>query len=300
MTTRVWTSRFAALFSFMLVLPACEQVYGQTEWQQMLDSELSQWESYLSYRFKLGYDGTVPKNKHGEDIAPIGVLPKPQDYGVFTVTAVDNEPDILRVSGEIYGGLTTKRSYRNYHLKLKMKWGEDVYSPRKKLLKDSGILYHGIGEHGGEYWRSWMISQEFQIMKGHIGDYWNQSTTAIDIRAFLPEYIMNPVADESQPFISVGNGQDIKGFVLRKENHEKGEGEWNELELICFEGKSLHIVNGEVVMVLKNSRNVDEKGVASPLVEGRIQIQSEAAEAYYKDIVIREISNMPDSYSNLY
>ncbi len=296
MNSAVWTARLAAAFSFVFIFP----VFGQAQWQPMIDTELSQWESYLSYQFELGYDGTIPKDEHGNNIAPIGLLPQPQDYDVFTVATEDNKPEVLRVSGEIYGGLTTKRTYRNYHLKLKMKWGEDVYPPREKLLKDSGILYHGIGEHGGEYWRSWLISQEFQIMRGHIGDYWNQSTTAIDVRAFLPEYIMNPVADESQPFISVGRGQDIQGFVLRKENNEKDEGEWNDLELICFEGKSLHIVNGEVVMVLKNSRNIDEKGIASPLAEGRIQIQSEAAEVYYKDIFIREISSIPESYKSLY
>lgn len=41
-------------------------------------------------------------------------------------------------------------------------------------------------------------------MQGHIGDYWKQATSAIDIRAYLPEHIMNPVADESQQFIKVG------------------------------------------------------------------------------------------------
>ncbi|WP_340678091.1 hypothetical protein [Paraglaciecola sp.] len=37
----------------------------------------------------------------------------------------------------------------------------------------------------------------------------------------------------------VGTGEDIKGFVLRKENFEKPAGEWNTLELIYFEGQSL-------------------------------------------------------------
>ena len=83
-------------------------------------------------------------------------------------------------------------------------------------------------------------------MQGHLGDYWSQATSAIDIRAYLPEYIMNPVASETQPFLSVGHEQPIKGFVLRSENQEL-DGQWNELELICYEGQSLHIVNGKVV-----------------------------------------------------
>lgn len=284
---------------FFAVSASCEQ----QAWQPMLDANLSRWDAYLSYRHKLGYNGAIPKDEKGNEVTPIGLLSAPQEYGVYTIIQDKSNQlnsSMLRVSGEVYGGLTSKKVYRNYHLKLKFKWGHKVFVPRKSLLKDSGILYHAIGEHGKEYWRSWMISQEFQIMRGHIGDYWNQGNSAIDVRAFIPEHIMNPVADESQDFQSVGAKQKIGGFVLRKENHEKPEGQWNELELICFEGKSLHIVNGKVVMVLQNSRTVDENGIATPLLEGKIQIQSEAAELYYKDIYIREITQLPQRYASLY
>ncbi len=39
-----------------------------------------------------------------------------------------------------------------------------------------------------------MLSQELQIMEGHMGDYWCQVTSAMDIRAYTPEYIMKPIA----------------------------------------------------------------------------------------------------------
>lgn len=288
---------------YFLLFSTISTAAEEQAWQPMLDARLSQWNAYLSYRHKLGYNGTVPKDEQGNEVEPIGLLNTPQEHGVYTI--MQNKSNqlknpILKVSGEVYGGLTSKKVYRNYHFKLKFKWGDKVFVPRKSLLKDSGILYHAIGEHGKEYWRSWMISQEFQIMRGHIGDYWSQGNSAIDIRAFIPEHIMNPVADESQDFQSVGAKQAISGFVLRKENHEKPEGQWNELELICFEGKSLHIVNGEVVMVLQNSRTVNENSTATPLLEGKIQIQSEAAELYYKDIYIREIARLPKQYLSLY
>jgi len=287
-----------SLFFCCLLLSSCASHKEQT-WKPLLDSELSHWDSYLSYQFKEGYDGSIPKDENGNDLEPVGLSSDVQQHGVYTIVEDQSNP-ILKVSGEIYGGLTSKQVYRNYHLKLMFKWGDKVFSPRQKLLKDTGILYHAVGEHGKEYWRSWMISQEFQIMRGHIGDYWSQGNSAIDIRTFIPEYIMNPVADESQPFRSVGAQQSIDGFVLRKENYEKNEGEWNQLELICFEGKSLHIVNGEVVMVLQNSRTVDENGVATPLVEGKIQLQSEAAEVFYKSIFIKNINNLPQQYASLF
>ena len=291
------------LFTLLLFSMPIKAGAQQATWTPLLDEQLSQWQAYLSYYHKVGYNGTIPKDAQGNDIAPIGLLEQPNEHGIYTTLLEQSGTDstvVLKVSGEIYGGLTTRNVYRNYHLKLKFKWGDKVYEPRKELLKDTGILYHATGEHGKEYWRSWMISQEFQIMSGHMGDYWSQGNSAIDIRAYLPEYVMNAVADESQPFRSVGANQSINGFVLRKENHELPSGQWNLLELICFEGKSLHIVNGHVVMVLKNSRTVDNNGVATPLLEGKIQLQSEAAEAYYKDIFIRNIEKLPQNYLALF
>ena len=132
-------------------------------------------------------------------------------------------------------------------------------------------------------------------MEGHMGDFWSQINSAIDIKAFIPEgEMMNAVADESQPFIPFGNGG-VSGFCMRSANYENAPGEWNTLELICFNGKSLHIVNGHVAMILENSRQIED-GKPVPMIKGKIQIQSEAAEVFYKDIRIRNIESMPADY----
>jgi len=262
------------------------------EWTNLLDKDLSQWENYLSYAYPEGYKGEIPKDAQGNDLKPIGV--NNDSFGVFTVLEEEGSP-VLRISGEYYGCVATKEEFENYHLKLKVKWGDIKWHPRKNLLKDSGLLYHSVGPHGAESWRSWMLSQEFQVMQGHMGDFWNQANSAIDIRAYLPEYIMNPVADKSQDFLAIGEGEDIPSYCMRSANFEKPHGEWNTLELICFEGKSLHIVNGEVVMILQNSRYV-ENGKKVPLQKGKIQLQSEAAEVFYKDIKIKEIKALPKDY----
>jgi len=262
-----------------------------THWDRLLDKDLTQWDNYLSYKFKPGYDGSKP------DTDPIG-FNQPEGDDVFSTITRDDET-ILRVSGETYGSIITKSSYRNYHLKLKVKWGDIKWNPRKDLLKDSGILYHSVGPHGAEFWRSWMQAQELQIMEGHMGDYWSQATSAMDVRAYTPEYIMNPIASTTQPFLSVGHNEDIKGLVIRSDNHESDVGDWTSIELICFEGQSLHIVNGHIVMVLKNSR-YEKNGKVIPLAEGKIQLQSEAAEVFYKDIEIRNIESLPPQYLALF
>ena len=217
---------------------------------------------------------------------------------VFTVSLAYNEP-ILRISGEIYGCVFTKKEFENYHLSMKVKWGNKKWEPRLDKLKDSGLLYHSIGECGKDYWRSWMLSQEYQIMEGHMGDHWGFSNTAIDIRAFIPEGIMNAVAGEGQPFLPVGAGTGLDGFCLRNTDYESPEGEWTTLELICFDDKSIRIVNGHVVMILRNSRYVSD-GESTPLTKGKIQLQSEAAEVFFKDIRIKSISAIPDEYSEYF
>jgi hypothetical protein len=268
----------------------------ETKWTSLLDKNLSDWDNYLSFRHKIGYNGEAPKDSAGNLIAPVGF--NQPGYDVFTVIEENNEP-VVRISGEIYGCLITKEEYSNYHLILQVKWGNIKWDPRKKLLKDSGLLYHSIGPIGEDYWRSWMLSQEFQIMEGHMGDFWSQMNSAVDIKAFIPEgEMMNAVADESQPFIPFGNGG-VSGFCMRSANYEKAPGEWNTIELICFKGKSLHIVNGHIVMILENSRHI-ENGNTLPLIKGKIQIQSEAAEVFYKDIRIRNLDSMPAEYEKYF
>ena len=126
----------------LITLNSCREE-EKVNWTDLLDKDLTQWDSYLSYRFKTGE--TIPKDKEGNSILPIGT--NQDQYQVFTVIEEENEP-VLKISGEIYGCVFTKKEYANYHLKLKVKWGDKKSDPRKNLLKDSGILYHSIGPLG--------------------------------------------------------------------------------------------------------------------------------------------------------
>ncbi len=281
--------RIALLLLPFIAFSSC----SRASWRPLAGQDLSQWENYLSYKHQPGYNGEAPRDEQGNLIPPVGFNQEGQD--VFTIITENNQP-VIRVSGEVYGCLFTKEAFENYHLRLKVKWGLLKWDPRKDKLKDSGILYHSIGEPGIDYWRSWMLSQEFQVMEGHMGDYWSIANSAIDIRAFIPESIMNPVADAGQPFLPLGAGEAAGGFCLRSANYESPKGEWTTLELICFGDKSIHIVNGHVVMVLRNSRYVQD-GQSIPLTKGKIQLQSEAAEVFFKDIEIRAIKAIPGKYA---
>ncbi len=296
-------ARAVRLLPICLVLSVCvvsPQATGSSpaadEWTPLLDRSLSQWESYLSFRHKDGYSGTAPTDEKGQPVPPIGY--NKDTANVFTVIEENGAP-VLRVSGEIYGCVLTKQEFENYHLRLKVRWGTRKWEPRTERLKDSGLLYHSVGESGVDYWRSWMLSQEFQIMEGHMGDFWPQANSAIDIRAFPREGNMSPVASERQPFLPFGGGSPNGGFCMRSADHESPNGGWTAIELICLGDKSLHIVNGNVVMVLRNSRYI-ANGRATPLTKGKLQIQSEAAEVFFKEIEVRKLQEMPKAYASYF
>ena len=119
------------IFLILTVITFCS--YKEEEkWTNLLDSKLSHWDNYLSFRLPIGYKGDVPKDKDGKPIPPVG-LNQP-GYDVFTVIEENKEP-VLRISGEIYGCVISKEEYSNYHLILKVKWGEKKWDPRKKITE---------------------------------------------------------------------------------------------------------------------------------------------------------------------
>ena len=281
------------LLGLALLLSSCRQDEG---WQSLLDSDLSHWRVYQSYQHTNDFRGRAPVDADGEKIPPIGY--DKNLYDLFTVTEEAGEP-VLRVSGETYGCVSANQSYRNYHLRLQVKFGQKRWEPRLEKALDSGLLYHSVGDAGVDYWLSWMRSFEFQVMQsgtteGNSGDFWSIAGSKADIKISRPAPEKRPYYyDPDGEWLTVGS-RGVTNFC-GTEDHNSPDGEWTTLELICYEGQSLHIVNGEVVMALKNLRYTAEGGDV-PLVEGRLQLQSEAGEVFYKGIEIRPLEQIPEEY----
>ena len=264
-------------------------------WKPLLDATFSQFDVYLSYRGDqiMSVLGGKADSKSVGDLKPVGLNPPGQT--VFTMVEQDGKP-VLRISGEIYGCATTREEFSNYHFRASFKWGEKKWEPRLTELKDSGILYHSRGAFGVDYWKSWALSQEFQVIEHGIGEYWRIGTSEIDIRvdpkapgAVAPKW--NPKAAWMQ--FAGSNNNALAG------SDEDRPGEWNTLELVCIEDRCVHIANGKVVMALKNARYKDGDRYV-PMKGGKLQIQSEAAEVFYRDIEIRTIPAMPKEYAKYF
>ena len=283
----------------LLVSAGLSPLAQAEKWQPLLDSELSQWRTYLGFPNPQTSVSGLKRAESGEYQEPVGY--DRDEWNVFSVTNEGGEP-VLRISGEIYGGIFTKREFENYHLRLQVKWGEKKWPPRENLPLDTGILYHGTGEHGVDYWRAWPLSQEFQIVEqgvdGLTGDWWKIAYSQIDIRcAYDGEDNIHRYSPEV-PLKTFG-GNDGPITCRASHNNEKPTGEWNTLELISYQGNSLHIVNGEVVMALSGSAYPTDSGT-KPLTRGQIVLQSEAGEVYFRRIELKPIDSLDESYRHYF
>ncbi|NCD70266.1 DUF1080 domain-containing protein [Mucilaginibacter sp. R11] len=269
----------------------CTSFQPAGKWVNLLDKDLSRWSTYLSFKHTDGDGGKIPKDAAGNDVKAIGY--DKDTAQVFSVVMENGEP-MLRISGEIYGCVFTKQAYANYRLRLKVRWGKNKFVPRLNEYKDSGVLYNSQGPSGVDYWHSWMLGQEFQVGEGTMGDYWPIASSRMDIRSTkrrdTTTYIFDPK----------GEKREYGGYCQAIADYEtKADGAWTNLELIVFGDKALHLVNGKVAMALANSRYKDGDAI-KPLTQGKIQLQSESAEVYYKDIQLQQITEMPKEYAGYF
>ncbi|MBS1525184.1 MAG: DUF1080 domain-containing protein [Bacteroidetes bacterium] len=257
------------------------KAYTKDHWKQLFNGkDLSGWDTYI------GPD----LDDKGKPITgvPIGLNHDPRH--VFAVVNEKGE-NIIRISGENWGAISTKKEYENYHLRLQFRWGTLIWGQKKGQKKDSGLLYHSVGKYGADY-GAWMRSQEFQIEQGNCGDYWGVAGGMADIPA-LKKSETDYVYDPQGTMLTFSERSKPQGrHCIKQGDAENPTGEWNTVDLYCHGDTSIHVVNGKVMMILYHNRQ-DENGKELPLIKGKIQIQSEGAEIFYKQIAIEPIDKLP-------
>jgi hypothetical protein len=177
--------------------------------------------------------------------------PRVDTKGVFKV-----EDGVIHISGQEFGCLTTEKEYENYRLTVEFKWGEKKWPPRatEKHKRDSGILLHCVGPD-----KVWTKSIECQVQEHDCGDFYPVGGTSIEVDG------------------KVYN----KGQAVKKTDAEKPNGQWNTIEVVCDGDKITNIVNGVVV----------NEGSKASETKGKILLQSEGAEVYYRKVELRPLSS---------
>jgi hypothetical protein len=203
---------------------------------------------------------------------------------VFTV-----QDGMIRISGEEYGCITTNDEFENYNLKVEFKWGEITYDPRVDKARDSGILLQSVGEDGA-VGGIWMNSLECQLIEGGTGDFIVVGDGSKNFSLTCPvapekqgdSYIYKPGGnsvtineDRINWYGRDPEWKDVKGFRGVKDI-EKPVGKWNKIECIVKGGEISIYLNGTLV----------NYAVDSQPRKGKIQIQSEGAEIFFRRIEI--------------
>lgn len=274
---------FILAFSISIICSSCTQKSPKEDWEVLFDgASLENWDTYSGPKFK--------PNAEGKSVSEDTLLGLNNDQAkVYTIVDVDGEK-ALRISGEIFGAILTKREFENYHLRLQFKWGSKKWYPRDNSKRDSGILYHSVGKQGdGDTF--WLRSQEFQIQEGDCGDYWGVAGGMFDVKAKMNADSIFQYDPDSE-LITFSEDSEIGRYCKKYPDAEKPGGEWNTIDLYCFKDTSVHVVNGVVNMELVNSR-ININGNITPLTKGKIQIQSEGAEVFYRNIEISPIESLP-------
>jgi hypothetical protein len=208
------------------------------------------------------------------------------------------ENGLLKISGTEFGCITTNNEYENYSLELEFKTGTNSYSSRKGKAFDSGLLLHSIGEDGA-YSGIWMKSIECNIIDGGCGDFIVVASQGDEENFSLTTTVAPPSKPQSksggldydpdgvETTIHTGrinrigrdhDWQDVDSF--RGENEiEKEHGEWNTMKCI---------VQGSTITVYLNGKLVNKANFVKPQ-KGRIQIQSEGAEYFFKRIDLKPL-----------
>ena len=197
------------------------------------------------------------------------------------------------------GYMATIEEYSDYHLRVDFKWGSTRFPPRALAKRDSGLYFHLV-----EPDRVWPTGMQLQIQETNLGD-------------ILPvngvRYITSNAAAGTPPWpnppganaVQAGAAGQPRGWQ-HAGNFERLD-DWNTLEIITRDDKAAFLVNGRIInsmfaMQVSNPAPPPGKpGVASqqqpaegaafvPLRRGRIALEVEYAEIWFRNIEIRPLA----------
>lgn len=214
----------------------------------------------------------------------------PQGYddpdGVFGVAKnVDGAPAI-RISGQHWGGLLTRKNYRDYRLVLEFRWGDKTWTDR---ARNSGILFHCQGEDGNhtdDFTCVWLSSVEYEIQEGRTGAVILVPGFLRDKTPIQPTLVMRTRRDDI--WDPAGEPRHFKGGFLFQSTYDTGwkdvrgvrgpadpdkpVGQWNRVELVAKRGDIAYFLNGRKIL----------EATDGSYQEGRFMLQSEGAEIFFR------------------
>jgi hypothetical protein len=194
--------------------------------------------------------------------APLGLENDPR--GVFSIVTVDGEPAI-HISGEVWGALISKDDFCDFHLRLQYKWGTAVWPPLN--VRDSGVMWLSTGPLGA-------VNGGGPALADPAGS-----------GAFM-------VAIEYQLTVAAAGQMDDLGPISFQGPDallvtDPDPGAWKQVDIIFQGGAAEHLLNGQSIAT-GSGFELDWPGqMPMPLHCGKLQLQSEGGEIFFRRIEIQ-------------
>ena len=260
----------ALLIGLALLVPADSPQSAKDDgFQQLFNGrDLTGWYTFLQ--------------KHGKDKDPDKVVTV-EDGAIHLYK---HAPDGAEV---VMGYIATDKDHGDYHFKVDYKWGVKKYRPRYELKRDAGLYYHIIVSDA-----VWPRALQYQVQQTDVGDllalYGLQLDSWLDPKTKNAEQtVYLPPESGGEPRVLGGKGI---GYQRRLIGPFERDG-WNTAEIIARGDTVAHILNGTTVNRGVRVRLVDPEkpGESKPITRGRIALEIEAAEIYFRNVRIRPLTS---------
>ncbi len=210
------------------------------------------------------------------------------------------EEDMLHILGNEVtaermetGYLATHEEFENVHIRAEYKWGVKRFPPQTLAKRDNGILYGLVGADV-----VWPTCVECQIEEDDVGDVYLVN----GVRGVQPPHndglFEQAPGPDGWPRPDIANRlklgapapEPTTGRKIKDGNFEILDG-WNVVEVIWQGDRAAHIVNGRIVNVLTTLQQPDpnQPGKFIPLTRGKIAIEIEYAEIWYRKIEVKSL-----------
>ena len=169
-------------------------------------------------------------------------------------------------------------------IRVEYKWGVKRFAPRLEYRRDNGLLYHVVGPD-----KVFPRCIECQIQERDTGDVFFVDGTR-GVQGTLPGFggagfpkLITGAPNGGPPVVSTTR--------LLKDGDFEHLDDWNTVEVIARGDRATHLVNGRIVNQISAMQQPDPQtpGQFVPLDRGRIAIEIEYAEIWYRRIDVKPL-----------
>ncbi len=241
------------------------------------DSQGLEWQPLFNGTSLDGWKVVLANQKPGEDPEKIFQVVDGEVHVYRDTPAGKNMP---------FGVILTDKSFSEYRFRFEYRWGEKKFAPRQNAIRDAGLLFHVVGPE-----KIWPMSVECQVQEGDTGDNFLVYTSGD-----------SPVDSTKKKFLDEANGGVFSTFykkggvtrVIKSETLEKDG--WNTVEVIVRGDAAIYLVNGKINNYVVNMKApIGPNQSEVPLTAGRLALQCEGAELFYRKMEILPLTKTQDS-----